>query len=505
MSSAIPGQAPGQATGARAHRRLWRRTLAAGFAAIVAVLGLVVVTQGQATAATPLGQLAAAKGKYFGSALAASRAAGGGSYTQLVGTEFNVVTPENEMKIDATEPNQGQFNFGPGDQIVSFAQAHNQRVRGHTLVWHSQLPNWLNNGNFNATQLRAIMQNHITTVMQHYAGKTFAWDVVNEAFNDDGTRRQSKWQTTLGDGYIADAFRFARAADPNAKLYINDFNTDGVNAKSTAIFNLASTLKSQGLLDGVGFQSHMILGQVPSTYQQNLQRFANLGLDVAITELDIRMNTPASSAMLQQQAGDYTTVVNACLAVSRCVGITTWGVGEPDSWIPGTFPGQGQGLLFDSNYQPKPAYNAVNAALASGTNPPPTSPPPTSPPPTSPPPTSPPPTSPPPTNPNASCSVNYVANSWATGFTTSVTIRNNSAAAINGWTLRFSFAGNQTVSNAWNAAPTQTGQAVSLTNLSYNSTIPPGGSTNMGFQAAYSGTNADPTAFSVNGTACSLF
>jgi endo-1,4-beta-xylanase len=500
MSPAIPGRAPGRV---RADRRLWRRSLCAGLAAVAATLGVVVVTQNSATAATPLGQLAAAKGKYFGSALNAGRVASGGSYTQIVGTEFNAVTPENEMKIDATEPNQGQFNFGPGDQIVAFAQAHNQKVRGHTLVWHSQLPGWLNNGTFNATQLRAIMQNHITTVMQHYAGKTFAWDVVNEAFNDDGTRRQSKWQTTLGDGYIADAFRFARAADPTAKLYINDFNTDGINAKSTAIFNLAQSLVSQGLLDGVGFQSHMILGQVPSTYQQNLQRFANLGLDVAITELDIRMNTPASAAMLQQQSGDYTTVTNACLAVARCVGITTWGVGEPDSWIPGTFSGQGQGLLFDSNYQPKPAYNAVNAALASGTTPP-TSPPPTSPPPTSPPPTSPPPTTNPPP-PGSGCSVNYTANTWNTGFTTSITIRNNGTAAINGWTLRFSFAGNQAVTNAWNSTPSQAGTAVTLTNVSYNAAIAPGGTTNMGFQATYSGTNTNPTAFSVNGTACTLF
>jgi len=473
----------------RTDRGRWRRSVGAGLAVAAVTLGAAVVVQSSASAATPLGQLAAAKGKYFGTALEGQRVAAAGIYTQVAGTEFNVVTPGNEMKVDATEPNQNQFSFGAGDAIVNFAVAHNQKVRGHTLVWHSQLPNWLNNGNFNATQLRAIMQNHIANVAGHYVGKVFAWDVVNEPFNEDGTRRQSKWQTTLGDGYIADALRFARAADPTAKLYINDFNTDGVNAKSTAMFNLAQSLLAQGVpLDGIGIQAHLILGQVPSTMQQNIQRFANLGLDVAITELDIRMNTPSDANRLNQQANDYRTVVNACLAVTRCVGVTVWGVGDPDSWIPGVFAGQGAALLFGDQYQPKPAYNAVNTALGGTT-------------------TTTPPTTPPTTTPGggAGCAVNYTANTWNTGFTTSITIRNNGTTAINGWVLRFSFPGNQAVSNAWNSTPSQAGTAVSLTNVSYNGTIAPGGSTNMGFQATYSGTNTNPSAFSLNGAACTLF
>jgi endo-1,4-beta-xylanase len=261
-----------------------------------------------------------------------------------------MVTPGNEMKWDATEPTRGSFSFTRGDQIVSFAQAHGQRVRGHTLVWHSQLPGWVTGGGFNAATLTSIMQNHIANVAGHYAGHLYAWDAVNEPFNEDGTRRASVFQTTIGDGYIATALRAARAADPAAKLYINDFNTDGVNAKSTAMFNLAQSLKQQGVpLDGVGIQGHLILGQVPSSLQQNIQRFADLGLDVAITELDIRMTLPATAAMLTQQAANYATVVNACLAVTRCVGVTTWGVGDADSWIPGVFSGQGAAMLFDTN------------------------------------------------------------------------------------------------------------------------------------------------------------
>jgi endo-1,4-beta-xylanase len=476
----------------RPDRRPGRRALCVGLAIAAGTLGVGVIVAGSAVAATPLGQLAAAKGKYYGTALDAGRVAAGGIYTQVAGTEFNVVTPGNEMKIDATEPNQNQFSFARGDQIVSFAQAHNQRVRGHTLVWHSQLPGWLTNGSFTATQLRAIMNNHIANVAGHYAGKVFAWDVVNEPFNEDGTRRASMWQTTLGDGYIAEALRAARAADPNAKLYINDFNTDGVNAKSTAMFNLAQSLLAQGVpLDGIGIQAHLILNQVPSTMQQNIQRFANLGLDVAITELDIRMQTPSDATKLSQQASNYTAVTNACLAVTRCVGITTWGVGDPDSWIPGVFSGQGAALLFNDSYQPKPAYNAVSVALGGtgSTTTPPTSTPPVT-------------TTPPPVS---GCSVNYTTNTWNTGFTASVTIRNNGSSAINGWTLRFTFSGNQAVTNAWNTTPTQSGAAISLQNVSYNAVINPGGTTNMGFQATYSGTNGNPASFTLNGTTCTLF
>jgi endo-1,4-beta-xylanase len=367
-------------------------------------------------------------------------------------------------------------------------------VRGHTLVWHSQLPNWVTSGGFNAATLTSIMQNHIANVAGHYVGKVFAWDVVNEAFNDDGTRRASIFQTTIGDSYIATAFRAARAADPTAKLYINDFNTDGINAKSTAIFNLVRSLQQQGVpIDGVGIQAHLILGQVPSTMQQNIQRFADLGLDVAITELDIRMNVPASSAMLQQQANDYRSVMNACLAVTRCVGVTTWGVGDPDSWIPGVFSGQGAALLFDNNYQPKPAYNSVATALG-GATPPPTT---TTPPPTT---TSPPPTSPPP--PVSGCSVSYVPNTWPDGFTTEIVVTNNGNTAINGWTLAFSFPGNQRITNAWNGTASQNGQAVTITNVSYNATIAPGGTQNFGFQGTYTGTNASPASFTLNGTRC---
>ena len=175
-----------------------------------------------------------------------------------------MVTPGNEMKWDTTEPSNGSYNFGPGDQIVSWAQSHNDRVRGHNLVWHSQLPGWVNS--LPPNQVQGAMEAHITTEATHYKGKVYSWDVVNEPFNEDGSLRQDAFYNAMGIGYIADAIRTAHAADPNAKLYLNDYNIEGQNAKSNGMYNLAKSLLAQGVpLNGIGLESHFILGQVPST------------------------------------------------------------------------------------------------------------------------------------------------------------------------------------------------------------------------------------------------
>jgi endo-1,4-beta-xylanase len=177
------------------------------------------------------------------------------------------------------------------------------------------------------------------------------------------------------------------------------------------------------------------------------------------------------------------------------VGVSQWGVGDADSWIPGTFSGYGAATMYDSNYQPKPAYTAVQQALSGSSSPPPSSPPPSSPPPSSPPPSSPP--------PGSGCHVSYTPNSWPGGFTANVTVTNNGTATINGWTLTFTFPGDQKITNAWNATAAQSGESVSLTNVSYNATISPGGSQTAGFQGTYAASNAAPTSFALNGTTCS--
>ncbi|WP_289734455.1 endo-1,4-beta-xylanase [Streptomyces macrolidinus] len=309
-----------------------------------------------------LGQLAAAQGRYFGSATDNSEL-NDSPYTAILGSEFNSITPANSMKWDAVEPQQGQFNYTNGDAIVSFAQSHNQKVRGHTLVWHSQLPSWVSN--LPSSQVQAAMENHIAKEAGHYKGKVYAWDVVNEPFNDDGSYRTDAFYNAMGKDYIATALKAARAADPSAKLYINDYNIDGTGAKADAMYQLASDLKKQGVpLDGIGFQGHLAIQySVPSNIQQNLQRFADLGLDVAFTELDVRMQLPSDSTKLATQADYYRQVTNACLAVSRCVGMTVWDFTDKYSWVPNTFPGEGAADLYDDNLQIKPAYTAVSNAL----------------------------------------------------------------------------------------------------------------------------------------------
>jgi endo-1,4-beta-xylanase len=336
----------------------------------IAMFSSIFVTSASATTAT-LGSAAAARGRIFGAAVTGNLL-GTTPYTTVLDTQFTGLTPGNEMKWQTTEPSRGSFNFAPADAIVAHAQSHHMKIRGHTLVWHSQLASWVSTIT-SGTDLLQVMKNHVTTEVTHFRGKIWYWDVVNEAFNDDGTRRSDVFQNEIGNSYIGEAFKAARAADSHAKLCYNDYNIEGINAKSNAVFAMVQDFKARGIpIDCVGFQSHLIVGQVPSDFQSNLQRFAALGLDVQVTELDIRMPTPASSANLTQQASDYSQVVAACLAVRRCTDITTWGIGDADSWIPAFFPGQGAALLFDENYNPKPAYSSVLQTLLSGKACPPT-------------------------------------------------------------------------------------------------------------------------------------
>ncbi len=346
-------------------RRARLGTLAVAVAAATAPI-LAMTAAAPAQAATTLRVLAEGHGKYFGTEMTGGMPSNP-TISNLAGAQFDMVTPGNEMKWDTTEPSNGSYNFGPGDNIVNWARGFNMRVRGHNLVWHSQLPGWVSSLPLN--QVQGAMEAHITTEATHYKGEVYAWDVVNEPFNEDGTLRHDVFYNAMGTGYLADAIRTAHNADPNAKLYLNDYNIEGENAKSNGMYSLAQSLLAQGVpLNGIGLESHFIAGQVPSTLQANMQRFAALGLDVAVTELDDRVQLPATSGELQQQATDYSNIVKACLAVTRCVGISQWGVGDADSWIPGTFSGYGAATMYDNNYQPKPAYNATVTALSGSTS-----------------------------------------------------------------------------------------------------------------------------------------
>ncbi|MBB5928722.1 endo-1,4-beta-xylanase [Streptomyces echinatus] len=339
----------------RSHRRrpATRRVLAAAvvLAAAGAAVPLVALAARTPETRTPsLAAAAAGTSRYFGTAVSSGRL-GDSTYSTILDRDFNMITPENEMKWDTIEPSRGNFNFGPADQIVGHATGHGQRMRGHTLVWHSQLPGWVKSIT-DANTLRSVMDNHITTEMTHFKGKIYAWDVVNEAFADGGSgqHRSSVFQDVLGNGFIEEAFRTARATDPAAKLCYNDYNIENwTDAKTQGVYNMVKDFKSRGVpIDCVGFQSHFGAGGPPASFRTTLSKFAALGVDVQITELDIA----------QASATAYANTVQDCLNVARCTGITVWGIRDSDSWRTGENP-----LLFDNSGNKKPAYDAVLTAL----------------------------------------------------------------------------------------------------------------------------------------------
>jgi endo-1,4-beta-xylanase len=314
----------------------------------------------------PLRALAARHHLGVGTAVNTDALGTDATYTGLVAEQFNTVTPENVMKWQLVEPTQGTYDWSAADRLVAFARAHGQRVRGHTLVWHSQLPTWLTSGTFTPDQLRALLHKHITDEATHFKGQIWQWDVVNEAFNDDGTLRNTIWLQNLGPGYIADAFRWAHQADPHALLFYNDFNIEGGNPKSDAVYALVRQLRAQGVpIDGVGIQGHLgVQFSLPGGVPENMARFAALHLAVAVTEADVRMPMPPDGTKVAAQNAGYSTLLQACLFTSRCISFTVWGFSDKYQWVPGVFTGQGSAALYDENFVPKPAYRQVQLDLA---------------------------------------------------------------------------------------------------------------------------------------------
>jgi len=317
-------------------------------------LFLIVVTYAQS-----LRSAAQHTGVYVGAIRNYQASTSDATYNRVVDNEYDLITAENECKWGSIRPTQNAFNFKQCDYISDAASNASAVFRGHNLCWGENNPGWLTGGNFNKDQLQSILQAHIDTVVKHYKGKTICWDVVNEAIADNPNPsdplKHNVWYPTLTN-YIDVAFQAARNADSTVKLFYNDYGAEGLGGKSDAVYNLVKGMKSRGIpIDGVGLQMHVATSYYPSYSQivSNIQRLGALGLQVHITEMDVKCPDPCNKNL---QAQVYSDVLHACLTNSNiCKSFQSWGFTDKYTWL-----GQNQHPLpFDENYAKKPAYQAI--------------------------------------------------------------------------------------------------------------------------------------------------
>jgi endo-1,4-beta-xylanase len=293
-------------------------------------------------------------------------------YGPTLGAEYDSLTPENDMKWRAIHPEPDRYDFTAADALVAFAEANGMTVRGHTLVWDQRTvdgtPDYVTTIT-DPEELRALLADHIATVVGRYRGKVDAWDVVNEPFEQAGdTLYPNVFLERLGSDYIAEAFELAHAADPDAKLFLNEVLIPFVDSKFEALLALAADLLERGVpIHGIGIQGHYVFPGISDgeLLRQRLQAFVDLGLTVEITELDIARRTDLDrETSLALQAAEYSDVVRACLAVSQCARITTWGFTDRYTWFDSFFSPDLDPLPLDEDYARKPAWYAMRDALA---------------------------------------------------------------------------------------------------------------------------------------------
>eukprot|EP01012_Entosiphon_sulcatum_P044004 TRINITY_DN58497_c0_g1_i1.p1 TRINITY_DN58497_c0_g1~~TRINITY_DN58497_c0_g1_i1.p1 ORF type:complete len:364 (-),score=47.48 TRINITY_DN58497_c0_g1_i1:26-1117(-) len=312
-------------------------------------------------------------------------------YKSVHTAQYSMITPENCCKWGATQPQQGQFTLDACTQTLQYAISANQEFRGHNLCWGSDNPQWLLNGGFKPDQLKSILENHISTVSRglRKVGKVYCWDVVNEAVSDSNppALKTNVWYPALMD-YIDIAFNATSIADPDTKLFYNDYSTETVNPKSTYIYNMVQGMLSRKVpIHGVGFQFHINVnvdnlgqswlrssrsgedalpaGQWIQSVKDNFHRFGQLGVEIHITELDVACEN-CDSQGLQREAQVYADLLSACLAEPKCKNFETWGFTDKYTWL-WSFNNPNhidmKPLPFDANYKPKPAFNSMLAVL----------------------------------------------------------------------------------------------------------------------------------------------
>lgn len=338
-------------------------------------------THGQSPASQNQRGLKTYYANYFPIGVAVSPGALKTDEANLIRHEFNSITPENAMKMGPIHPKESEYFWTDADSIVAFAQRNKMKIRGHTLCWHNQTPDWLFIDQKGDTVSKEILlrrlKDHITTVVSRYKGKIYAWDVVNEAISDKPGEiyRNSPWYKICGEEFIEKAFRYAHEADPQAILFYNDYNEIDP-AKREKIIKMVTTLKAAGVpIHGIGLQGHWAITE-PSADQldKTLSRFAASGLTLQITELDISvypkehsarpkaqqdLNTAFTPDKEQKQIDIYRTCFNLFRKYKQYItGVTFWNISDRNTWLD-NFPVRDRKdypLLFDKNLKPKKAY-----------------------------------------------------------------------------------------------------------------------------------------------------
>jgi endo-1,4-beta-xylanase len=297
----------------------------------------------------------------------------GSVYKNLANVQFNSITAENAFKATYLHPAENTFNWAEADSLAGYCRFHDKRLHGHTLIWHSQVPTWIERFTGNSDQWEHLFKDHIQTIVSHFRGQVTSWDVLNEAFEEDGTLRNTIWKRHLGAGYIERAFKYAHEADPAALLFYNDYQLEGNPVKRKAVLNYFNHLRSGGTrIDGIGLQCHLTTSY-PETEQvvEAMREVAEQEFLVHISELDISVNPFTDTQVddldtrLKAQADILGKLVLAYKEIDPRFrhGITLWGLGDGDSWIRSHYNRKDYPLLYDDNYLPKPAYCKLKSVL----------------------------------------------------------------------------------------------------------------------------------------------
>lgn len=312
---------------------------------------------------TSLKKLAASNGIHVGSLIKIEDIRSDPNFEKRLLDQFDMVTING---FGRTYRAPGVFDFSETDPEVNFANQNNLRIRAQPIIYHVTTPRWITDGDWSLRQARDILKEYIHGIVGHYRGRVDVWIIANEIVDDDGNLRQNIWAQTLGPDYVAMAFRWAHEADPNAILLYNEYHLERPGQKADGVFRMVKKMVNDGVpIHGVGFQLHLELGSTPklAVLQSQMQRFSRLGLIVDVTELDVRLKSPFTEDRLGAQADAYATVMQACLNVRNCKNFTMWGFADANSWIDRKFPGYGAAHIFDENYNPKPAYDALIKVL----------------------------------------------------------------------------------------------------------------------------------------------